>query len=278
MALNEIGIFKLDKSKTTMKYGYHYKALMNVPFDDEKRHIRVWLPEDYDFDDNKKTFPVIYFSDGQNLVNKYLTAFGDWGLDKVAHKLYKEKGISFIAVGVDSPRDDRKRTSELAPPVCIDKDKEMPKPYADKFTDFIVNDLRPIINKLFHTKKEFEYTAIGGSSMGGIMAFYGAVRHPSVFGFSLDFSPAFLIYNQPHWMEMLKSYNVDKAKNTKFFFYVGGVDYEGWFVSLTFKTYKYMEKLGFDHNNMALIYDSREIHHEAAWNKYLGDAIEFWLK
>ena len=278
MALNEIGIFKLDKSKTTMKYGYHYKALIDLPYSNEKRHIRVWLPENYDFEDNKKTFPVIYFSDGQNLVNKYLTAFGDWGLDKVAHMLYKEKGISFIAVGIDCPKDDKTRGLELAPPYLPTRYRWDGFPYADKFVDFIADDLRELINKLFHTKKDRKSTGIGGSSMGGIMAFYGAARQSDIFGFSLDFSPAFFLYNKDTWLKMLNDFDIKNKKNTKFFLYVGGKDYESMFVSNTLLTYKYMVKNGFDQDNLALIYDSRQIHHESAWNKYLGEAIEFWQK
>ena len=83
---NQIGPFVLDKSKTTMKYGHYFKALLDVPFSKEKRYVRVWLPEDYGFDNPKKRYPVIYFSDGQNLVNKKLCAFGCWKLDIVAHE------------------------------------------------------------------------------------------------------------------------------------------------------------------------------------------------
>jgi len=277
--MNEkIGVFCLDKSKTTMKYGRHYKALLDVPFDEEKRYIRVWLPEDYDYNDKNKRFPVIYFSDGQNLVNRYLTAFGDWNLDKVAHRLYKEKGISFIAVGIDSPRDDLKRFLELNPDIKPDKVKDIDNPYGDKFINYIADELKPLIDNCFFTKPEREQTAIGGSSMGGIMAFYGAVIRNESFGFSLDFSPAFLNYTLSYWKQLLKSFELNKKLNTKFFLYVGGKEFEKEFVSHTLLTYKYMVKQGFTPDNLAVIYDSQMIHHEDAWNKYLYDALYFWLK
>ena len=60
--------------------------------------IRVWLPEDYEFDNPNKRYPVIYFSDGQNLVDRYLSAFGEWELDKTVHKLMKE-GLTVINPG-----------------------------------------------------------------------------------------------------------------------------------------------------------------------------------
>ena len=58
----KIGPFSFDKSASTMKYGFYYKALLGVPFSEEKRAIRVWLPEDYDFNKPEKVFPTIYFS------------------------------------------------------------------------------------------------------------------------------------------------------------------------------------------------------------------------
>ena len=242
----KIGCFIFDNTKpTTMKYGYYYKAMFNVPFSKEQRTIRVWLPEDYDFENTDKRYPVIYFSDGQNLVNKYLTAFGDWGLDKVAHQLYKENNISFIGVGIDSPQDDLMRTNELTPPYLSTKSKEISEPKADVFVDFICNTLKPLIDNLFYTKTDKENTAIGGSSMGGIMAFYGGVRRSDVFGFALDFSPAFLVYAKREWKEILDTLDISPSNGVKHFFYVGGVDFEKYFISSTVMTYNYLLKKGF---------------------------------
>ena len=94
--VKRIGPFLLDESQTTMQYGYYYSALFNVPFAQEKRCVRVWLPEDY-FENQNKKYPVIYFADGQNLVNQNLCAFGCWKLDLVAHS----HSLSFIAVGIE---------------------------------------------------------------------------------------------------------------------------------------------------------------------------------
>ena len=278
MMKEKIGCFVFDSTKpTTMKYGYYYKAMLDAPFSKEQRTIRVWLPEDYDFHNPDKRYPVIYFSDGQNLVNKYLTAFGDWELDKVAHQLYEDNNISFIGVGIDSPQDDLMRTNELTPPYLSKKSKEISDPKADVFVDFICDTLKPLIDNLFYTKTDKENTAIGGSSMGGIMAFYGGVRRSDVFGFALDFSPAFLVYGNREWKEILESLDISPSNNVKHFFYVGGVDFEKNFISSTVMTYKYLLKKGFTTNNCALIIDTRMRHHEEAWHKYLKDAITFWF-
>ena len=114
--------------------------------------------------------------------------------------------------------------------------------------------------------------------MGGIMAFYGGATRNDVFGFSLDFSPAFLLYKRNTWQKILDGLDLTPKNGTKFFLYVGGVEFENSFVSSTFATYKYMKNRGFDKESLAFIFDSEQRHHEDAWHKYLADAILFWLK
>ncbi len=271
-----IGCFELDDSQTTMEYGTYYKALMDVPFSSSKRNVRVWLPEEYDFNDSNKCYPVIYFSDGQNLVNKYLTAFGDWGLDKVAHSFYLDKKKSFIAVGIDSPKEDQTREEELSP-YATDRGG-VKKPLADIFVSFIVSDLKPIIDKEFYTLTDKANTAIAGSSMGGLMAFYGGAKYNDTFGFSLDFSPAFLLYTKKRWKEILDSLNLMMKLDSKFYFFVGGKGFERKFIKSTFYTFEYMKEIGFDSDHIKIEHNKKLIHHEDSWNMYLYDAINFWLK
>ena len=257
-----------------MKYGYYYRAYFKVPFADDKRYIRVWLPEDYDFDNPNKRYPVIYFADGQNLVNQNLCAFGCWKLDQVAHN----SRLSFIAVGIDSPRDARIRFLELNPPFKPEKIKENVKPYGEKFINYIADILIPLINKYFFTKKEKKWTAIAGSSMGGIMAFYAGVTRHDVFGFSLDFSPAFFLYKKKTWLSLLEQFKIKFENQTRFYLYVGGRGFEKQFVEATKYTYAHLKTLGFNDKQVALVVDEKQEHNEDAWNKHLHEALLFWLK
>lgn len=269
----KIGPFTLDESQTTMEYGFYFRVAKKLPFTDDKRKIRVWLPEDYDFDNPNKRYPVIYFADGQNLVNENLCAFGCWKLDQIAH----DTKLSFIAVGIDSPKDAALRFNELNPPYPPEKIKMNNHPYGDKFVNYIADELIPLINKYFYTKQEKEWTAIAGSSMGGIMAFYaGATRH-DVFGFSLDFSPAFFLYKKETWNFLLNLFNIKPLDNVKYYFYVGGQGFEKEFVKPTKETYEYMKSLGFTDKQIALSIDEKEDHNEEAWHKHLKDALMFWL-
>ena len=283
---NNIGKFKrYMKKPSTMKYGYYYISSFNLPFSKEnKRTVRVWLPEDYDFDNPNKRYRVIYFSDGQNLVDKYLSAFGEWELDKTVHKLYKEGLDSVIAVGIDCPKDPYLRTIELCPPYIPKKEctKDWPHgpvvPLANEYVDYIVNDIKPIIDKYFYTLPDKEYTGIGGSSMGGIMSFYAYIYRPDIFGYSLSFSPAFFFYKKNDWEKILNEYDISPSKNGKLFLYSGGKDFEKIFLKPTINTYHYLDKKKYSNDQLVMLIDTSEIHHEKAWAKYLPEALRFWLK
>lgn len=277
--MKSIGPFKEFKGQpSTLKYGYYFDSIFKLPFARDKRHVRVWLPEDYDFSDPNKRFPVIYFSDGQNLVDRYLTAYGEWKLDKTAHRLLR-RGMSFIAVGIDCPKIPLERMNELNPPYPVDavpKDEGPDKPIGDKYVDYIADKLKPLIDSLFNTIPDKEHTAVGGSSMGGIMAFYAYIRRPEVFGYSLSFSPAFFLYKEKTWRGILKQYEM--PIENKVCLYVGGAEYETIFVDPTLHTYEYLKKAGADENHLLLIVDGSQRHNEKAWSIYLETALEFWLK
>ena len=279
----KINVFKRYVGKpTTMKFGYYYQATFKLPFSKENmRTIRVWLPESYDFENPNKRYPVIYFSDGQNLVDRYLSAYGEWELDKTVHRLAKEGIQEVIAVGIDCPKDPMERTKELCPPhrpkksIFRHQTKNI-KNYADQYVDYVANELKPLIDKLFYTDKD--NTAIGGSSMGGIMAFYAYIYRPDVFNFSLSFSPAFFFYLKKDWERILDQYDINTEKNGKLFLYVGGKEFEKIFLKPTINTYEYLLKRKFPNDQVALIVDTNEIHHEAAWAKYLPEGLKYWLK
>ena len=279
---NKIGPFKRYlASPTTLKYGFYYCTKFKLPFHKEERYIRVWLPPNYDFENKNKRFPTIYFSDGQNLVDSYLSAYGEWKFDKVVNKLLKHDGVSCIAVGIDCPKIPRERCNELNPPYpvrSIYARKEGPNhPFADKYIDYIRFNLKPLIDSLFYTKTDKENTGIGGSSMGGIMAFYAYMYAPETFGFSLSFSPAFFLYSKISWQKVMDKYDLNPEKQGKVYLYVGGKNFEEVFVKPTFNTFNFLRKRGFEHDQVRMKYVSNNEHNEKAWAEELYDALRFWL-
>ncbi len=282
----KIGPFKRYVSNdTTMEFGYYYTLVMTLPFATEnKRTVRVWLPEDYDFERMDKKYPVIYFSDGQNLVDERLSAYGEWKFDKTVHRLMKEGLKGIIAVGIDCPKDPLERTRELCPPfvpkpeIVLETGPEVAHSYGDKFIHFVIYNLKPLIDKTFHTLPDRKNTAIGGSSMGGLMSFFAAMCHPEAFGFILSFSPALFFYEGKDWLNIVTSYSVKPTEDGKCFLYCGGKGFEAKFLKEVVDSYYQLTGAGYGNDRVRMVIDTDAEHNEAAWAKVLPEALRFWLQ
>jgi alpha-glucosidase len=190
--------------------------------------------------------------------------------------MYQEGYEKLILVGIDSPNDDLKRMVELAPNIKTSRfEGRSLIGIADKYINFILDELLPYISNYFPISLNKEDIGIGGSSMGGLMSFYAALIRGNDFKFCLSFSPAFLLYSNKKLMEMINDININNLP--KIFFFVGGEGFEASFVKKTLKMYNSLKKLGMNKDNLRLIYDSNKIHHESSWNAYLEESLSFFL-
>jgi pullulanase len=147
------------------------------------RKIRVWTPSSYDPNGTKR-YPVLYMHDGQNLFDKYTSFAGEWGIDESIEALIESKGIDgFIVVGIDNGSD---RMIEYTP-----NWGDTPEMEGGKYGEFIINELKPHIDKNYLTLKDRENTMIGGSSMGGLISFYIGLKYKDTFGHILAMSSSF---------------------------------------------------------------------------------------
>lgn len=144
----------------------------------KSRDIIVWLPPGYQTDLNK-SYPVLYMHDGQNIVDPQTSAFHvDWQIDETADSLIRQKLIEpIIVVGIYNTPDREEEYSEA--------------PAGIPYMNFIVDSLKPFIDRTYRTKTDNENTAIGGASLGGLISFMLVWEHSDVFSKAMCFSPAF---------------------------------------------------------------------------------------
>lgn len=159
-----------------------------------KMTVWVWLPPGYD-DAKGKKFPVLYMPDGQNLFDKRLTGYNqEWRMDEAIPRIVRQGDLrSWIVVGVQSPK---ARYRALFPqkifpllPADLQKrvmDLDIGEPKTelagDAYLKFMVETVKPRVDREFLTLRGPEDTAVMGSSMGGLMAFYAMAEYPRVFG------------------------------------------------------------------------------------------------
>ena len=263
-----------------IQYGTLYTMDVKLPVPNcKKRTVRVYLPDGYSKD---KKYPVIYMSDGQNIVDKYTTAYGAWDIDVRMHELVKEGYSPFIVVGIDCPKIGHMyRAKEYTIQELTSYDPMgnmvMSRGYSNLLIDYVVDILKPLIDKYFATRLEKEFTAFGGSSIGGLAAFNFATKRKETFGFSLSFSPAFFLFDQKELYEYVDSLNINPEEYGKFYFYSGDVGFEHLFLQPTIDMYEYFKSRGFSDKQVALKIDKTQAHCEASWNKHFAEAIKFWL-
>ncbi len=147
------------------------------------RRIWLYLPKSYAT--SKKTYPVLYMQDGQNLFNEQTAAYGEWGVDECLDSLQKQTGKECIVVGIDHGGD--KRMTEYNP---YDNNR-FGNGEGKIYVEFLVKTLKPFIDKKFRTQPQTATTFIAGSSMGGLISAYAMVAYPNVFGGAGIFSPSF---------------------------------------------------------------------------------------
>lgn len=282
--IKEINGFKLyTKKPNTISKGTLYirEVFVNVKNEDKKRLVRVYLPSNYDFNNPNKRFPVIYMMDGKNLFDDHTSFAGEWHIDETIEKYVKSNDKGMIVVGIDSSKSDMGRTNEMLPESehyveSFFEFKEKVNGYGSILGEFIFKELKPLIDNTFHTLKDKTNTGVGGSSMGGLYAFYLGTKYKDYVDFSLCFSPAFLLYKENEFKNKLKEKITSNIGYGKFFFFCGGVELETLIKPLTDFTSSYMNSIGFDSNQVRYIYDSSAVHNEGVWSFYFDVAIKHW--
>lgn len=166
------------------------------------REIAVYLPPSYK-KDSQKTYPVFYMHDGQNIFDKGTGAFAkEWYVDEKAEYLI-QKGVinEVIIVGVYNGLGER--INELT----WSKNTEHGGGDGKKYCDFLAKEVKPFIDKTYRTKSDRANTAVGGSSLGGLISIYLTANYSNVFGNSAIMSPSIW------WNEGESLKEIDKVKD-----------------------------------------------------------------
>lgn len=171
-------------TKPVITGNYQIIKGMSSKFLDNKRDVIVWLPQSYAAN-SKKRYPVLYMHDGGNLFDP-TTSFGgvDWGIDEAMTEGINDKRIrEAIVVGIANTSE---RMSEYTP----FPDPKHKGGNGKNYARFIVEELKPVIDKKFRTLTDRDNTFVGGSSLGGLISLYIGVSHPKVFSGIIAMSPS----------------------------------------------------------------------------------------
>ena len=139
----------------------------------KNRPLHIYLPGDYFNTDER--YPVMYFFDGHNLFLDEDATYGkSWGLKEFLDTW----GKPMIVVGIECGHEGQERLSEYLP-YFANKGSHFDQfePMGDATMKWIVQEVKPMVDREYRTIPFRECTGIGGSSMGGLMALYAAVHY-----------------------------------------------------------------------------------------------------
>ncbi len=262
------------------------------------RNIDIWLPEGYS--DTTK-YAVLYMHDGQMLYDpNQAWNKQSWNIDDVASTLLANNTIkNFLVVGIWNGGNTRHPDYFPQKPfeqlTAVEKDtvtaqlqragrtKEIFKPQSDNYLKFIVNELKPLIDKRFSVYTNKENTYIAGSSMGGLISMYAMCEYPEIFGgaaclsthwigtFSPENNPipnAFLNYLNKH---------LPNPKDHKIYFDCGDQTLDALYPVIQKKADSIMTAKEYKEKNWVTRYFPGEDHSERSWNKRLDVPLTFLL-
>lgn len=153
------------------------------------RTRRIWLYLPPDYATSTKRYPVLYMQDGQNVFDAATSFAGEWGVDETLDSLQAAGDWGAIVVAVDNGGSNR--VNEYMPwPGTV---AGIGGGEGARYVDFVVQTLKPYVDARYRTRPGRLDTGIGGSSLGGLISLYAALRYPEVFGRVLAFSSSLFI-------------------------------------------------------------------------------------
>ena len=136
----------------------------------EYRKLHIYLPPEYT--SSEERYPVMYFFDGHNLYSDEDATYGkSWGL----RDFLDSWGKGMIIVGLECSHTGNQRLWEYLPYAPETERFGELKSWGEETLRWIVEDIKPMIDRDFRTIPFRECTGIGGSSMGGLMALRAVV-------------------------------------------------------------------------------------------------------
>ena len=237
-----------------------------------KRDVMVWLPPGYE-NNPQKRYPVLYMHDGNNLFDRR-TSFGgsEWEVDEHAGKLIAARAIEpVIIVGIYNTA---ARMDEYTW-YPGDVDGQIMGGQGANYARFVVEELKPMIDKSYRTLADRDHTSVMGSSLGGQISFYMGLNYPQVFGQIGLMSPSIwwkdramvkdvakMPKNLRIWVDMGTNEGSDPAANVQ--------DAKDLVSGL--------EKLGYQHfKNLAFHLEPGAGHNEQAWDARLDHPLSFFF-
>ncbi|AKQ47577.1 hypothetical protein TH63_08845 [Rufibacter radiotolerans] len=254
---------RADKAHTATPSVQVISNVFYMPQLQKNRRVWVYLPPGYGT--SQKKYPVLYMHDGQNLFDAYYGFSGEWGVDETMDSLAKNKNLEVIVVGVDNGSEER--MNEYTPW----RNAKYGGGKGDAYVDFLAQTLKPYIDTHYRTLSGKSHTGVAGSSMGGLISLYAAMKYPQVFGKAGVFSPAFWV--SPQFFDYAAK--TKPAKDAKIYLVAGAKEGEQMVPDMA-RMRDLLQKQGLKSKKLNYQVHADGEHKEAFWQREFPGVVQ-WL-
>lgn len=244
------------------------------PVEQSTRTLRIYLPDDFDVDSMRR-YPVLFMHDAQNLFDHPQAAvWPTWGVNLAIDALVARGEIEpWIVVAVDhrgvqrigdfSPWPERSATDPAN---------------AERYEQFFVETLLPHVRRTLPIRHGPEWTALAGSSLGGLVSLHLGWRHPELFGRVAALSPSVM------WAEraMFREWNARRPFRRLYIdagerehFHAGELDLDYGGAVRDFA--RHLQMLGYGEPGFRAVLEPGGQHSEADWRRRLPEALRYLL-
>ncbi|KXT75035.1 putative esterase [Streptococcus sp. DD10] len=256
-----------------------------LPYTGQSRRVRVLLPKNYETDTDR-SYPVVYFHDGQNvLYSKESFSGHSW---KIIPTIKRNPDISrMIVVAIDN--DGLARMNEYS--AWKYQESNIPgMQFGGKgveYAEFVMDVVKPFIDKHYRTKSERKYTAMIGSSLGGNITQFMGVEYQEQVG-------CLGIFSSANWLHQDAFERYIERKNLlsdqRVYIYVGTEEADDTdktlmagnikqaYINSSLRYYHDLIRGGVELSNIAIHIQSGAIHNEEAWAENLPDCLRFFAQ
>ena len=286
MKKNLTYLFSKNVNKSGRVENYVLEDAKNLYYrNDKSKKISVFVPESYD---GVTPHDILYFFDAQNLfclAGDYTTngdPYGSWQVDVVLSEIHLQYGKNIIVVAIDNADEYRSNElfmnpdsfGDLAPLATAIPEDNFSKGYLECLSDFMVGTLHPFIKEKYCVSEE--NIGIGGSSMGGIAAFYCGLRELGFYKYILSYSPAYGLYEMSAFENYFAKLSFADKVDTlpKIHIYCGVGDPLEELLLPSAKAMKdVLVNYGYPQANIVETYDEEKPHNEESWRLILGESF-----
>ncbi len=235
------------------------------------RNLHVYLPPSY-YENTEKRYPVLYVHDG-----KAVFELSDWSKESLnmqtqADRLISEGKIQeLIIVGIDNIGENR--IAEYAHWDGVDQGKPV-HGLGVYHEDFILNEVKPFVDKNFRTLPDRDNTALMGASIGGFSTLNIGFRHPDVFS-KLAMQSPYLGWGDNKLYTMLSDGPYEKKQPFKIWIDVGST--EGGFIDMAGQGVYLLTQNGYRCGDDLMVYEAPGGEHsEKSWSSRVESILLYF--